>query len=177
MLAAQPFFDLIRRLITERLFPDKMIDIQGDGNADFVLPGGPYAYYIKNLFGPVFLVAVLQFLFAFGFTQAPHPPPATARRPAPAAHLFCTRDACVTLTQRVLAPSLGLTAGADAPPRPKRGRSRSGRASARHAYVRTYHPRPHRMPRPPRSRPARQLCDSLTVGPARSARRRLLSFV
>ena len=56
---SQPLFELIRSSI-ERRFPPLMIDLDGNGKPDFVVPRSAFTYYIKGLLGPLGLFLVLQ---------------------------------------------------------------------------------------------------------------------
>lgn len=62
----QPVFNFTHELL-ERKFPQKAIDIDGDGVADFRIPRHPLIYYGKALVGPVTLILGLQCAFAAAF--------------------------------------------------------------------------------------------------------------
>ena len=67
-LAGAPFFGACRTTI-ERYFPQKLIDLDGNGEPDFAVPRHPAVYYGKGLLGPVILFFIIQFVFAFAFTR------------------------------------------------------------------------------------------------------------
>ena len=52
------------RAVLERAFPEELVDIDGDGVADFRLPRHPCVYYSKALAGPLLLAMGLQLFFA-----------------------------------------------------------------------------------------------------------------
>tara|TARA_B110001452_G_scaffold224662_1_gene198322 strand:+ start:1018 stop:2340 length:1323 start_codon:yes stop_codon:yes gene_type:complete len=59
----KPIFDWTRATL-EAKFPQEVIDIDGDGVADFKIPRHPLIYYGKALVGPLTLIIALQCSFA-----------------------------------------------------------------------------------------------------------------
>ena len=64
----QPLYSWSRNA-TERCFPQKGIDIDGDGTADFKVPRKPLFYYSKNLAAPFVIVMSIQGAFAAVFCE------------------------------------------------------------------------------------------------------------
>ena len=62
-----PLFEASREFF-ERIFPQKGIDIDGDGTADFKVPRPPLAYYSKNLFVPALIIVAIQCCFSAVFS-------------------------------------------------------------------------------------------------------------
>ena len=60
--ASKPFFELTRDTI-ERCFPQRAIDIDGNGEPDFKVPRHPVVYYGKGLIGPILLFFAIQIVF------------------------------------------------------------------------------------------------------------------
>ena len=56
------------RSVLDRAFPEELVDIDGDGSADFRLPRPPLVHYSKKLSGPLLLALALQLFFAGIFT-------------------------------------------------------------------------------------------------------------
>mmetsp|Transcript_5550 Transcript_5550/g.14665 ORF Transcript_5550/g.14665 Transcript_5550/m.14665 type:complete len:473 (+) Transcript_5550:42-1460(+) len=65
--AFTPLFDKSRATF-ERLFPQKGIDIDGDGEEDFKVPRRPAIYYTKNMLAPFVVIISVQCFFAAIFT-------------------------------------------------------------------------------------------------------------
>jgi hypothetical protein len=65
--AFRPWFRKGRNVI-EAMFPQKGIDIDGDGTCDFKVPRSPPAYYGKHLMGPIMLIFCVQLFCAWIFT-------------------------------------------------------------------------------------------------------------
>ena len=63
-----PFFRCCRDF-GDRLFPQKTIDLDGDGGSDFKVPRGPLIYYTKNLLAPFVVIFLGQNLWAIGYWQ------------------------------------------------------------------------------------------------------------
>ena len=61
--ASKPFFEFTRTTI-ERFFPQRAIDIDGNGEPDFKVPRHPIVYYGKGLIGPILLFSAIQLVFA-----------------------------------------------------------------------------------------------------------------
>ena len=61
-----PFFGFIQAR-TDKCFPQKTIDLDGDGGSDFKIPNSPLVYYSKNLFAPIVVIIGGQFLWAYGY--------------------------------------------------------------------------------------------------------------
>lgn len=57
------------RVLLERLFPQKGVDILGDGVVDYYEPGSELVYYGTNLLPSILLTCVVQLLSAAVFTQ------------------------------------------------------------------------------------------------------------
>jgi len=53
----------------ERIFPQRRIDLNGDGSADVILPSSKPTFYLKNLLMPVLLIAVSQMVSAVIWTR------------------------------------------------------------------------------------------------------------
>ena len=62
-----PLFEASREFF-ERIFPQKGIDIDGDGTADFKVPRPPLAFYSKNLFVPALIIVTIQCCFSAVFS-------------------------------------------------------------------------------------------------------------
>ena len=67
LITARPFH-AVRSLI-ERRFPPTKIDLDGNGDPDFVVPASPFFYYGKGLLGPFVLFLLEQVFFAALFCQ------------------------------------------------------------------------------------------------------------
>lgn len=61
--AIKPLYVWARDLL-DRVFPEKAVDIDGDGEADFFVPKKPLLYYSKNLIAPFFVIMSFQCFFA-----------------------------------------------------------------------------------------------------------------
>ena len=59
----QPFFDVMAEAI-ERTFPQRAIDIDGNGDYDYKIPRHPLIYYSKGLLGPLITFVLVQCLFS-----------------------------------------------------------------------------------------------------------------
>jgi len=55
------------RGVLERRFPQRAVDIDGDGLADYKVPRGPLVYYAKNLMPAVSIFLLMQLLWALLF--------------------------------------------------------------------------------------------------------------
>ncbi|KOO22153.1 voltage-gated ion channel superfamily [Chrysochromulina tobinii] len=64
----QPLYSWSRNAM-ERCFPQKGIDIDGDGIADFKVPRKPLFYYSKNLAAPFVMIMSIQGAFAAVFCE------------------------------------------------------------------------------------------------------------
>jgi len=62
----KPFF-LACRSVMDKWFPQKTIDLDGDGGSDFKVPRGPGIYYTKNLLAPFIVIFFGQWLWAIGY--------------------------------------------------------------------------------------------------------------
>ena len=67
LITARPFH-AVRSLI-ERRFPPTKIDLDGNGDPDFVVPASPFFYYGKGLLGAFVLFLLEQVFFAALFCQ------------------------------------------------------------------------------------------------------------
>ena len=61
-----PCFACVRNAI-DRRFPQQVIDLDGDGGSDFLIPQPAKIYYAKNLLAPVLVIFVGQFAWAYSF--------------------------------------------------------------------------------------------------------------
>ena len=64
----RPIFSHARDAI-ERAFPQRTIDIDGDGTPDFKVPRDALTYYTKNMSGPIITITVIQLLYAAIFVS------------------------------------------------------------------------------------------------------------
>ena len=67
-MLVHPFFKCCRDY-GDKLFPQKTIDLDGDGGSDFKVPRGPLVYYTKNLLSPFVVILLGQNLWAIGYWQ------------------------------------------------------------------------------------------------------------
>jgi hypothetical protein len=67
-MAVSPIFKCVRGFL-DRKFPQKVIDLDGDGGADFKVPRGPLIYYTKNLIAPVLVIVGGQNVWAAVFAH------------------------------------------------------------------------------------------------------------
>jgi len=57
------------RDVLDQVFPELLVDIDGDGETDYKVPLKAWMYYLKNLLPSSAIILLLQMSFAFGFTQ------------------------------------------------------------------------------------------------------------
>lgn len=63
----QPLIALARKPIL-RVYPPTYVDVDGDGQADYELPGTAAEFYLKGIVGPAIVVTLIQALSAAFFT-------------------------------------------------------------------------------------------------------------